>query len=46
MENRLRFDKITDSLKVGNVLRHSVGGGAIFLFSTQMCLNDNGKVTC
>jgi len=23
-ENRLRFDKVTDNLKVGNFLRHSV----------------------
>ena len=23
-ENRLRFDKVTDSLKVGTLLRHSV----------------------
>jgi len=25
VENRLRFDKVTDSLKVGTFLRHSVG---------------------
>jgi len=24
LENRLRFDKLTDSLKVGTFLRHSV----------------------
>jgi len=26
-QNRLRFDKVTDSLKVGNLLRHSVERG-------------------
>jgi len=40
IENRLRFDKVAESLKVGTFLRHSVEGpdrGCASSYSNQQC---------
>jgi len=47
LENRLRFDKVTESLKVGTFIRHSVYHSTVFRLHTwNIYFNDPSACVC